>query len=102
MTVLTFLSQHADLLTLLPLAFATTGEDRRKLRDRRIENVLMESDEHVLHHAFIRELLQEKAEQRAFREKLKNSVAGWLLIAVIGGVGTLVYRGMRFTLETLK
>lgn len=102
MTLLAFLSQHADLITLLPLAFACATEDRRKLRDRRTSEILMESDEHVLHHAFIRELLQEKAEQRAFREKLKNSVAGWLLIAVIGGVGTLAYRGVRFTLETFK
>lgn len=70
-------------------------------RDRRMDN-MMESDEHQLHHAFIREMILEKSEQRARRESLKMSLIGWIIIAVLGGVGTLVYRGFRYTLEHIK
>lgn len=96
---LTFL---ADGLSLLALGATMQIPERRVLRDRRTEDVLQQSDEHSLHHAFIRELVLERSERRLFREKLKTSVVGWLIIGLIGGCGTMVYRGVRYTMEFVR
>ena len=51
---------------------------------------------------FIREYLEERKLKKERIEKLKTSVIGWLIISLLGGIGTLTYKGWRLVSEHLK
>lgn len=71
--------------------------DERREAHRRASDI--EREKHLIHHSYIDQLLDERAERRVRMEKIKTSVFGWLVITVLGGIGTAIYSLFRTASE---
>ena len=47
---------------------------------------------HRQHHEYLATLLEDRKRRLLRNEKIKTSVLGWLVITVLGGIGTLAYQ----------
>lgn len=59
-------------------------------------------EEHKSHHDFIRLMVENQKSKTERWEKVKTNVWGWMIITVLGGIGTAVYHGWQFLREHLK
>lgn len=60
------------------------------------------TDEHLAHHAFVAELIEEKRRKREFRDSLKKQVIGWAIIAFLGSLGTAAYHAWDHIWQAVK
>ncbi len=60
--------------------------EERRISDRR-------SEEHSAHHEFMRKWIKEIEDRQARNERIRTSVLGWIIITILGGIGTGIYRG---------
>ncbi len=49
-------------------------------------------EQHRVHHEYLSTLLEDRQRRLLRNEKIKTSVLGWLVITVLGGIGTGVYQ----------
>ncbi len=49
-------------------------------------------EQHRRHHEYLATLLEDRQRRLLRNEKIKTSVLGWLVITVLGGIGTLAYQ----------
>ncbi|MDA8415454.1 MAG: hypothetical protein M0Z78_00040 [Betaproteobacteria bacterium] len=49
-------------------------------------------DQHRQHHEYLSTLLEDRKRRLLRNEKIRTSVLGWLVITVLGGIGTGVYQ----------
>lgn len=53
----------------------------------------IDEETHRLDHEWIREERERRHARAASIAKVRESVLGWLIIAIVSGIGTLVYHG---------
>lgn len=59
-------------------------------------------EEHISHHAAIKQWIDRENKKAERYEKVRTSVLGWAVTAILGGIGTGVYRGVAYLKEHLK
>lgn len=59
-------------------------------------------NEHYEHHMFIREYIDEQRRKRDRADRIKSQVGGWVIITVLGAVGTGAYNGWIYIKDHLK
>lgn len=57
---------------------------------------------HREHHEFIGEWIEAQRVKRDRMEKIKTHVAGWAVVSVLGGIGTLGYKTIQYLQDYLK
>lgn len=55
---------------------------------------VVDEDEFRVHVEFVREMIRVHKDRRDLWKKVRESTLGWLVIAILSGVGTLVYNGI--------
>ncbi len=60
------------------------------------------TDEHLAHHAFVAELIEEKRRKREFWDALKKQVVGWAIISLLAGAGTAAYHAYQWVATHVK
>ena len=59
------------------------------------ERARIDADTHAAHHAVINEWVECSKRRREIVEKVVSQVLGWGLVAMVGGLGALVWRVFR-------
>lgn len=82
---------NADLIE--AIADAVRGE---------ISRLTVSAEMHYEHHEFIREWIEERKRKREWRDKVKAQVGGWMIISILGVIGTGAWTTFQYFRDHLK
>ena len=67
-----------------------------------ISSALISVDTHNEHHDYISGWIAEQQRKQVWREKVKASVGGWLIVTVLGGIGTATWQAANYLKEHFR
>lgn len=71
-----------------------SDEDIKAIADKLTEYSGLSSQEHRDHHEALTLFIQERKQKMEDWSKIRQQVSGWLIIVVLGGIGTIVYNSV--------
>jgi len=71
-----------------------SDEDIKAIADKLTEYSGLSSAEHRDHHEALTLFIQERRQKMEDWAKIRQQVSGWLIIVVLGGIGTIVYNSV--------
>lgn len=62
----------------------------------------LSTEEHRKHHEALELFIENQKDKKQHWDKIKEQVSGWGVVAILGGIGSLIYHGAVWFIDNIK